>query len=58
MVKIMWARIENNTVMELIDINPEGRFHSSLIWVKCPADVVQGYLYDGEVFTKPDSPEE
>ena len=56
-MRIMWARIENNTVMELTDVNPEGRFHPSLIWVKCPTDVEQGYLYDGEVFTKSESPE-
>lgn len=49
----MWARIENNTVMELTDVNPEERFHPSLIWVKCPADVEQGYLYDEDEFTKP-----
>ena len=57
-MRIMWARIENNTVMELTDVNPEGRFHPSLIWVKCPTDAEQGYLYVGEVFTKPESPEE
>lgn len=52
----MWARIENNTVMELTDVNPEGRFHPSLIWVKCPTDVEQGYLYDGNEFKEPEEP--
>lgn len=47
----MWARIEENLVMELTDTDPEGRFHPSLIWVECPADTQQGYIYDGEYFT-------
>lgn len=55
-MRIMWARIENNTVMELTDVNPEGRFHPSLIWVKCPTDVAQGYLYDGNEFKEPEEP--
>lgn len=49
-----WARIENNTVMELTDINPTGRFHPSLIWVECPDYVQPGYLYDGNSFTLPE----
>lgn len=45
----MWARIEENKVEEITEINPEGRFHSSLIWKECPADTQQGDLYiDGE----------
>ena len=45
----MWARLENNLVMELTDIDPEGRFHPSLVWVECPADTQQGDLYiDGK----------
>lgn len=34
---MMWARIEQRggkkVVMELTDVNPEGRFHESLVWV-------------------------
>ncbi|EIV6944794.1 TPA: hypothetical protein N6Y29_001238 [Escherichia coli] len=45
----MWARIEENKVEEITEINPEGRFHPSLIWKECPADTQQGDLYiDGE----------
>lgn len=45
----MWARIEENKVEEVTEINPEGRFHPSLIWKECPADTQQGDLYiDGE----------
>lgn len=54
----MWARIENNEVIELTDIDPEGRFHPSLIWVECPAYIRQGYLYNGIEFTEPESPAE
>lgn len=49
----MWARIENNEVMEITDIDPAGRFHPSLIWVECPADIKQGYSFDGESFMPP-----
>ncbi|WP_179211989.1 hypothetical protein [Escherichia coli] len=47
----MWARLENNVVMELTDIDPEGRFHPSLIWVECHADVQQGYIFNFGEFT-------
>ncbi|VFS47464.1 hypothetical protein [Budvicia aquatica] len=50
----MWARIENNRVVELTDINPEGRFHPSLVWVNCPEYVQADYLYDGHIFTEPE----
>lgn len=47
-----WARIENETVMELTDVDPSGRFHPSLVWVACNDDT--GYLdhYNDGVFTK------
>lgn len=46
----MWARIENDEVMEMTDIDPVGRFHPSLIWRECPAEVQQGYFYDNGSF--------
>ena len=46
-----YARIENNTVCELIDFEPEGKFHSSLIWVACDEGIQEGWIYDGEYFT-------
>lgn len=48
----MWARIENNTVVEIKD-RPAGLFHPSLVWVECPDYVQPGYIYDREVFTPP-----
>ncbi|HAJ6759086.1 TPA: hypothetical protein HNC90_22490 [Escherichia coli] len=47
----MWARIENNIVMEITDIDPAERFHPSLIWVECPVDTRQGYFYSNNEFT-------
>ena len=49
----MWARIENNVVMELTDIDPTGRYHDSLIWVECPPDTQRGYIYNSGEFTPP-----
>lgn len=54
----MWARLENNVVMELTDIDPEGRFHPSLIWVECPEDTQYGYIYDGTNFYPPEQTQE
>ncbi|WP_024672893.1 hypothetical protein [Pseudomonas syringae] len=46
----MWARIENDTVVELTGINPEGRFHPSLVWMACASDVQNGWvLVNGEL---------
>ena len=52
----MWARIENNTVMELTEKDPEGRFHESLVWIPCFEGVEQGYTYDPEsqTFSEPE----
>lgn len=44
MVIAMWARIENAAVVELTDIDPEGRFHPSMRWLPCGADVQLGWL--------------
>ena len=30
----MWARIEENRVLEITDIDPSGRFHPSIVWVQ------------------------
>lgn len=37
--------------MELTDIDPEGRFHPSLVWVKCEESVQPGWMHiEGEFF--------
>lgn len=38
-----WARIENGTVIEITDIDPNGRFHPDLIWEECADGVAQGW---------------
>lgn len=54
-----WARIEKFEdeeifrVEETVVVDPEGRFHPSLVWVNCPDNVKPGYLYDGSEFTEP-----
>lgn len=57
-----WARIEMNEttlkweVIEVIDFNPVGNYHPSLIWVECTDVVEQGFTYDEKtgVFTSAD----
>ncbi|QSW37085.1 hypothetical protein KQ929_11990 [Leclercia pneumoniae] len=56
----MWARIdidpenrELESVAELTDIDPDGRFHPSLVWIECLAGTQQGYIYDGSGFIPP-----
>src|SRR5690554_5368777 len=53
MVRNMWARIEGDRVAEITDIDPAGRFHPSLVWVECGAEVQTGWTYDGEEFAPP-----
>lgn len=46
----MWARIENDAVVEITDVDPTGKFHPSLNWVPCPAYVQPGWAYEGGTF--------
>ncbi|KLU15414.1 MULTISPECIES: hypothetical protein [Xenorhabdus] len=50
-----WARLENNIVIELTDIDPAGRFHPLLIWVECPAGIPSGYVYKNGKFIQPEN---
>lgn len=45
MVTSMWARIENATVAEVTNIDPQGRFHPALVWVACSGDTLPGMQY-------------
>lgn len=49
----MYARIENGIVAEIIDFDPSGKFHSSLLWVECDNSVGVGYSYLDDVFSPP-----
>lgn len=51
-----WARVQDGKVAEVTDIDPEGRFHPSLIWVECPEEVDQFWSFDGKKFTAPPPP--
>lgn len=52
----MWARIEGNRVAEITDIDPAGRFHSSLIWVPDNGAGAQvGWIYKDGAFFAPES---
>jgi|GEM_PF-6808547 len=50
-----WARIENNIVKEIVDIDPIGRFHPDLVWVACGEEVIENYTYDAvsQTFSAP-----
>lgn len=48
-----WARIENKTVMEIIDFDPVGRFHPALVWVECPENCEQRWTYVDGQFLSP-----
>jgi hypothetical protein len=52
MAKI-WALIVNSMVAELTDIDPDGRFHPSFIWVDAPETAAVGDMYVDGVFTAP-----
>lgn len=52
----MWARIENNIVKELTNVDPTGRFHPSLIWISCSSYCESGWIYDGINFNSPSEP--
>lgn len=49
-----WARIENNIVREIVDQDPEGRFHQSLTFVQCGDEVCCGWEFDGQSFSEPE----
>lgn len=50
-----WALIVAGTVGEVTEVDPKGRFHPSLVWVKCRSDVQEGWQYDGKSFSQPDT---
>lgn len=49
----MWARLENSEVVELINFDPAGKFHLSLIWKECNDTVKQGWKYVDGKFEEP-----
>lgn len=52
----MWARIEGDRVVEITDIDPTGRYHPSLVWVRVSDSSVQvGWGYVDGAFIAPQS---
>lgn len=52
----MWALIRDGVVSEITNLDPSGRFHPSLVWIACTADVRPGWSFDGAAFTPPVAP--
>ena len=45
-----WARLDNDRVIETTDIDPEGRFHPSLMWESVPVDVTPNSTRSGDAW--------
>lgn len=46
--KMKWARIQNNIAVEVVDFDPTGLFHPSIIWTQVADDCTSGArLQDG-----------
>lgn len=53
-----WCRIDSiQLVIEVVDVDPAGRYHPDLIWYSCPDDTEQGWIKDGVTF-RPTTAEE
>lgn len=50
-----FAQIVNNKVVNIVNEDPTGKFHSSLIWIPCTEETSIGDTYNviDDVFTKP-----
>lgn len=52
-----WALIIDGKVYEIIDLDPEGRYHPDFIWIPCPEGTQQGMTYEDGEFFFPATPE-
>ena len=52
------ARVENNTVVQVLQVDPATIFsdHYASLFVPCPEDVEIGWLSDGQAFAPPPPP--
>lgn len=48
-----FARMDGNTVVEVVDWDPEGRYPPEMIWIACPPETVQGSTKAGNRWTHP-----
>lgn len=52
-----WVRLDSSTVIEVIDFNPAGKYHESIIWHECNNDSVeQQWTTDGANWYPPEIP--
>lgn len=49
----MWARVEDNVVLEVIDVNPGGRYHPSIEWIPCSDEVLPTWTLSNGTFSPP-----
>lgn len=56
----MWIRIDeaSSTVCELTDIDPAGKYHPSLNWIKHHGEVGLGWQYSNNTPTAPATPQQ
>ena len=47
------ARIKNGVVREVLDRDPFPPFAPELVWVECGSEVIEGFNFDGTIFTAP-----
>ena len=53
----MWALIIDNEVVEVTDIDPNGRFHPDLQWIEFDPDqqnIAQRWRYTSGIFSEPE----
>lgn len=47
-----WARIKDNVIVEIIDFDPEGKFHPDIVWQEVPNNAETGMVNrDGQWVT-------
>lgn len=50
-----WVRLNSNNVIEVIDFNPAGKYHESIVWQECSNDnVEQHWTTDGANWYPPE----
>ncbi|WP_230531120.1 hypothetical protein [Microvirga roseola] len=50
---MQWALIIDGVVREISGLDPAGRYHESLVWVACDAEVRDGWTCDQAGFAPP-----
>lgn len=48
----MWALVQDEVVLEVTEIDPEGRYHPDFKWRSCPTQVKPGWRFANALFTE------